>query len=139
MFKTYKTNGHTYSDYLKLQEAISVFSELISRRKDDYQNYIASRLNDPKMYWSVLKTFCKDKKVLIIPPFLINNKLISDFEVKANYFNDFFKSQCTPLNNNRKIPETRSYVTNTKQSSIKFEGKDINKIIRFRCQQGPQS
>ena len=134
MFKTYKTNGHTYSDYLKLQEAISVFSELISRHKDDYQNYIASRLNDPKMCWSVLKTFCNDKKVLIIPPFLINNKLISDFEVKANYFNDFFTSLCTPLNNNRKIPETRSYVRNTKLSSIKSEGKDINNIIRFRCQ-----
>ena len=55
MFKTYKTNGH----YLKLQEAISVFSELISRHKDDYQNYIASRLNDPKMYWSVLKMIKK--------------------------------------------------------------------------------
>ena len=41
-------NGHTYSDYLKLQEATSVISELISRRKDEYQYYIASRLNNPK-------------------------------------------------------------------------------------------
>ena len=36
----------TYRDYLKLQEANSVGSELISRHKDEYQNYIASRLND---------------------------------------------------------------------------------------------
>ena len=59
-------NGHTYSDYLKLQEATSVISELISRRKDKYQNYIASRLNDPKTnaktYCSILKTFYNGKK-----------------------------------------------------------------------------
>ena len=40
-------NSHTYSDYVKLQEATSVVSELISRCKDEYQNYIAPRLNDP--------------------------------------------------------------------------------------------
>ena len=49
--------------------------------------------NDPKTnaktYWSILKTFYNGKKVLIIPPLLINNKLISDFKLKANYFNDF--------------------------------------------------
>ena len=36
-------NGHTYSDYLKLKKAASVISELISRRKDEYQNYISSK------------------------------------------------------------------------------------------------
>ena len=120
-----------YSEYLKLQEATSVISELISRRDNEYQNYIASRLNDPKtnakMYQSVLKTFYNGKKEQIIPANLINNKFISDFEVKANYFNDFFASQCTPLNNNSKIPETQSYVTNTKLSSFKLESKDFSK------------
>ena len=120
-----------YSEYLKLQEATSVISELTSRHDNEYQNYIASRLNDPKtnakMYQSVLKTFYNGKKVQIIPALLINNKLISDFEVKANYFNDFFASQCTILNNNSKIPETQSYVRNTKLSSFKLESKDFSK------------
>ena len=66
----------------------------------------------------------------VISPLLINNKLISDFEVKANHFNNFFPSQCTPLNNNSKIPETQSYVANTKLSSVKFESKDISNIRR---------
>ena len=34
-----------------------------------------------------LKTFYDGKKVPTIPPLLINNKLISDFEIKADYFN----------------------------------------------------
>ena len=44
------------------------------------------------IYWSILKTFYNAKKVPIFPPLLINDKLISDFEVKASYFNNFFAS-----------------------------------------------
>ena len=77
-----------------------------------------------------MKTFYNGKKVPIIHPLLIDNKIISDFEAKANYFNNFFMSQCTPLNNNSKIPENQIYTTNTKLSLIKFENKDIVNIIR---------
>ena len=41
----------------------------------------------------------------IVSPFLTDNKNISDFEAKANHFNNVFVSQCTPLNNNNKILE----------------------------------
>ena len=41
--------------------------------------------------------------VLIIPPLLVNNKFISDFEAKAN-FQNFFAPKYIPLNNS-KIPE----------------------------------
>ena len=34
------------------------------------------------------------------------------------------------MNNNSKISETQSYVTNTKLSSVKFESKNISNIIR---------
>ena len=78
-----------------------------------------------KTYWSILKTFHNGKKVPIIPPFLINDELISDFEVKANHFNNFLASQCTPLDNSRKIPKSQTYITNTKLSSIKFEKKEL--------------
>ena len=70
--------------------------------------------------------------VKIIPPLLFNNKLISDFKLKANYFNDFFASQCTPLHNNRKIPET--YVTklnchqvNLRARKLVIRSLDVNK------------
>ena len=57
-----------------------------------------------KMYWSVLKTFFNGKKVPIIRLLLINNK-VSDFEVKANYFNGFSASQCTSLNNRSSVSD----------------------------------
>ena len=82
-----------------------------------------------KTYWPILKTFYNGKKVPIIPLILINDKLISGFEIKANHFYNCFASQCTPLDNSSKIPKNQTYITNTRLSSIKFENKDIN-IIR---------
>ena len=134
MHKTYKKNGCKYTDSVKFQEAVSKVSELINIHKEEYQNHIARKLNDPmtntKTYWSILKTFYNGKKVLVIPLLLINNKLISDFKVKANHFNHFFASQCIPSNNNSKRPENQTYVTNTKLSSVKFEDTEIINIIR---------
>ena len=62
-------------------------------------------MTNVKTYWSLLKTFYNGKKAPIIPSLLIDNKVISNFEAKANHFNIFFASQCTPLINNSKIPE----------------------------------
>ena len=102
---------------------------MISRRKEEYQNHLALKSIDPmanaKIYWSILETFYNAKKVPIIHPLLIDNKIISDFEAKANYFNNFFMSQCTPLNNNSKIPENQIHTTNSKLSLLKFDNKDI--------------
>ena len=133
--KIYQKNGHKDSDYFKLQEATSVVSEMISRCKEEYQNHLALKLSDPmtnaKTYWSLLKIFYNGKKVPIILPLITDNKIISDFEAKANHFNSFFASQCTSLNNNNKIPENQTYTTNTKLSLIKSENKDKhNKIIK---------
>ena len=111
----------------------SLVSEVISRRKEEYQNHIALKLNGQmtttKTYWSILKTFYNGKKVPIIPSVLIN-KLISDFKMKANHCNNFIASHCTPLDNSSKIPENQTYITNAKLSLIKFENKDIINIIR---------
>ena len=70
----------------------------------------AKKLSDPKTssktYWSILKTFYNTKKVPIIPPILIENKLETDFLKKANYFNMFFASRCTPLSNSSSLPSS---------------------------------
>ena len=122
------------NDYLRLKEATVLVSQVIAKRKEDYHNFLASKLNNPKTsakaYWSILKSFYNGKKIPVIPPLLINNEIISDFKMKANHFNSFFASHCTPLNNNSKVPESQTYITDSKLSSLQFEDKDIIKIIR---------
>ena len=82
------------SDYFKLQEAANAVPEVISRCKEEYQNHLALKCGDlvtnAKMNWLFLNTFYNGKKVPIIQPLLIDNKVISDFEVKANHSNNFF-------------------------------------------------
>ena len=66
---------------------------MILKRKNDYHRQLSDKLNDPetsaKAYWSILKTLYNGNKIPLIPPILVNNKLISNFREKANYFNDF--------------------------------------------------
>ena len=50
------------NDYLRLKEATVLVSQVIAKRKEDYHNLIASKLNNPKTSakanWSILKSFC---------------------------------------------------------------------------------
>ena len=106
-------------------------STLILERKEKYFHDLSMKLNDPKTsaktYWSILKSFYNDSKIPLIPPLLVNNKIVSDFTEKANIFNDFFATQCTPLSNNSVLPSAISFKTQSRLSSIRFEKEDIQK------------
>ena len=90
------------------------------------------KLNDPKTsfktYWS--KTFYNGKKIPLIPPLLVNNCLIVDFKVKADFFNKFFCTTSTPLENSTNIPKNQLYFTHAKLDSIQFNDNEILKAIR---------
>ena len=55
---------------------------------------------------------------------------MSDFTEKANLFNDFFATQCTPLSNNSVLTSVISFKTQSRLSTINFEKEDVLKIIR---------
>ena len=107
-------------------------SSIISQRKDNYIQ-LAKKLNDPqtnaKTYWSILKTFFNGRKIPIIPPLLIDGKIVSDFKEKANKFNEFSSCQCTPFNNGSKCPEHPYFITNERLSLVVFDDHNT-KIIR---------
>ena len=73
-------------------------SNTISFSKAKYHVRLVIKLNDPKTtsktYWSILKTFANGSKVPLIPPLLVNNEFVTDFSVKVNLSNDFFRKQC---------------------------------------------
>ena len=79
-----------------------------------------------KTYWSIMETIFNGRKIPTISPFLIDDKLSSDFKEKANRFNECFIRQCTPLNNaNQLIIDN-----NNRLSSVVLDDQDIIKIIR---------
>ena len=130
--KSFSANNKNYDAYLKLQTISTELSEMILKRKNDYHRQLSDKLNDPetsaKAYWSILKTLYNGKKIPLIPPILVNNKFISNLKEKANEFNDFFTSQCTPISNDSALPNSSNSVSNVSLSSIQFKHQDNLKI-----------
>ena len=58
----------------------------------------------------------------------MNNKFIIDCKEKASLFNDYFASQCTPMNNGSFLPPM-NYLTNSRISDIEITEKEIFDII----------
>ena len=70
------------------------------------------------------------EKVPNIPPLLVNDKLITEFEAKTNIFNQYFTSQCTKINNNSILPLTLNHLTDNKLSSFNISSEVIFQLIK---------
>ena len=95
---------------------------------------LANKLSNPstssKTYWSIIKTFCNNKKISLIPPIFIGNKLESDFKLKANHFKRYFGSKCTPINNDSYLPSCFKFYSQSRLSSLNIIEDNILKIVR---------
>ena len=81
LFKQYIQHERFESDFGFLKALINELNELISSTL--YYENLAKKLNNPllqaKTYWSILKTFYNDKKILLISPLLIDDKFVTDY------------------------------------------------------------
>ena len=133
IYNQYVNSLRNHVDYDILQQAISEVSELVDNAKNNYYN-LANTLSNPssssKTYWSILKLFCNNKKIPLIPPILVGNKLESDFKLKANYFNKYFASKCTPMNNDSSLSSSFEFYSQSRLSSLNIIEDNILKIVR---------
>ena len=69
---------------------------------------LGQRLSDPingvKAYWSTLNEIINRNKVTNIPPLLENGVFVTNYQTKADVFNEFFAKQCSLLPNDSSIP-----------------------------------
>lgn len=56
------------------------------------------------VFWSAYKRLINDKKSTNIPPIVVNNKFVTNFEHKSDIFNDYFATQCRPLDTDIDLP-----------------------------------
>ena len=70
---------------------------------------MAEKLDNPftaqKANWPILSNFLGNRKILNIPPIIVNDFVVSDFTTKANQLNNFFPSQCSPVVNSSTLPK----------------------------------
>ena len=133
MTKCYYVNSQKKSDYEKLLEKSSDCTKEILEAKNNYILKMTTKLQDPataaKTYWVILTRLLYKKKIPVIPPLFVNGKLVSDFCEKANLFNKFFASICTPIKNSSVLP-LFSYRINVRITSFDFTEEDIALIIK---------
>ena len=142
--KLLKDKSKLYTQYIKIRRKEEDYEKIlnvttnvtteISNSKKNYFDNLAEKLCDPKLnrkaYWSILKSFINWKKVPIIPPLLINDHFVSNFNEKANYFNDFFVNQCSLINNHSKLPLNRDSITTSFLSFVSIKESDILSILK---------
>ena len=94
---------------------------------------MTEKLDNPftaqKAYWSILNNFLGQGKTPNIPPLMVNDFAVSDFTIKANLFNNFFASQCSPAVESSALPDFR-YKTQKRISDIEIKEDDTLLIIK---------
>ena len=127
-------NSRNHADDNILQQAISEVSELADNAENNYYDMLANKLSNPstssKIYWSILKIFCNNKKIPLIPAIFIGNKLEIDFKLKVNHFNKYFASKCTPINHDSSLPSSFEFFSQCRLSSLNIYEDNILKIVR---------
>ena len=126
--KKYKFN---LTDLDFVNDLTSELSSVIPQRKGEYYCHLAKNYMVFKQMQGLTgldgKKKFNERKIQVIPPLLIDAKLVSDFKGKANRFNEFFSCQCTSLNNSSECPSQPILVINKRLSSFVFDDKDIIK------------
>ena len=84
---------------------------------------------DPKVYWTIMNNILHNIKIPSIPPILASGKTITNIAEKANLFNNFFASQCIPLENTSKLLRLLMK-TDKRLNPISFKDSDITSIIK---------
>ena len=86
-------------------------SKMITTIKDKYFACLGRKLSNPaigiKTYWSTLNKIVNKKMATNIPPLLENGLFVTNFQNKAEIFNDYFVQQCSLNMNDSALP--RSY------------------------------
>ena len=126
--KESNTINHTILSNITLE-----LSNAISFSKVKYHERLAIKLNDPKTApktcWSIAKIFFNVSKFPLISPILVYNEFITNFSVKANLFNDFFREQCRPIRNDSSLPNNQTIETVNRLLDINIYADTAIKLI----------
>ena len=77
-----------------------------------------------------MKTFLNNKKIPLIPPLYHQVDFITNFKIKAEFFDSLFASQCSLIKNDSKLPSHLNYKTDNCLSAANFSIDDIAKILQ---------
>ena len=93
-------------------------------------NKLTNAEKSSKAYWSILKSFLNNKKIILIPPLFYETCFITNFKEKAELFNSLFADQYSHMSNVSKLPSNVTLYTNNGLSTVTFSQDETGKIIQ---------
>ena len=83
-------------------------THLIDRAKESYFEKLGKKLCDAsigiKSYWMTIKKILNKSKTSVIPLLFVNGVFVTNFQTKADIFNDHFVEQCSIVPNSSLLP-----------------------------------
>ena len=108
MYNKYVKRGRKQDDWEYVRTVRNETSSRITKAQDDYFSNLGKILSGPTNRDQVLLDhFKKDhqqENFFNIPPLLKNGVFVTNFQMKANIFNDHFVEQCSLINNESTLP-----------------------------------
>ena len=77
-----------------------------------------------------MKSLLNNKKIPCIPPLFQQNKYVTDFKKKTEFFNCFFAKQCSIINNSSELPFNLCKKIDEFISTVAFTSDDIATLIQ---------
>ena len=129
VYRKWVKRGRNENDHNNVREVQNTTNRLIREAKHVHYKKLGEKLADTqtgsKHFWNAFIRITNKRKHTKIPPIIDNNTYVSNFQQKANIFNDYFANQCKILENSSTLPE----VTLNTNASIYHAKITINNIV----------
>ena len=131
-FRNDRRNSYLRRQLICPQDCLN---DLIEASKQKYccrmTNKLTNAEKSPKTYWSILKSFFNNKKILLIPPLFYENCFITNFKEKAELFSSFFADQCSLMSNASKLSSNFTLYTDNRLSQLLFRKIILVKLFKI--------
>ena len=112
VYNKYIKHGWKPDDWEYVQCVRNETSTQINKAKDDYFSDLSKKLSDTtsgiKSYWATFNKIINKKRFSNVPPLLENGVFVTNFQTKANIFNDHFVEQFSVIINDSILPNFTS-------------------------------
>ena len=133
VYRRYVQRGRKPEGWARVKQVKNDATKMITDAKNKYYSWVGEKFCDPnvgiKTYWKTLHKIINKKQDMNIPPILLNGVFITNFQSKANLFNEFFVQQCSILQTGSVLRHI-DYNTNVRKFSVSINEAKIISIIR---------
>ena len=108
VYRKWVNRGRDPIDHDIVREVQNSTNKLIREAKQSYFEKLGDKLSNPqtgqKNFWTAFKRITNKKKITNIPPILEKDIFVTNFNHKAQIFNDYFADQCKIHDNDSILP-----------------------------------